>query len=212
MKHTTTCLAALLAVLILASSAAADVLGRRNLGIGMGRTRMGEETIDRTSLDYSARIRLPVNGNVDLLAFHQQAMLEGRDPAAQGDATVKMKTSEYGVGLAGHLLPQRRYDPFVRFGLSNLLADTTVGGKPTFADEQLMVEFGAGVEINLRKDVSLLLDASYHDNFKAPAIDYVIAGVSLNGWLNDLILIGIGVSGNVDTSDLSVVVTAAYGF
>ena len=36
--------------------------------------------------------------------------------------------------------------------------------------------------------------------------------MSLNGWLNDLILIGVGVEGVFDTGDISALVTAAYAF
>jgi hypothetical protein len=188
------------------------VLGRRHIGIGIGTTWVGEATIDRNSLDFSARIRLPFNGNFDIVAFHRQAMLEGHDPAAQEGSNVKMKSNEYGVGLSCHFLPQRKADPFLKAGLSNAMADTIVDGRPTYADEHLMIEFGGGAEINLRKNVSLILGAAYHDSLTDSSVSDVSAGLSLNGWLNDLILVGVGVEGVFDTGDISAVVTAAYAF
>jgi len=212
MKKRATFLAVLLWGLAAVSPAGAEVLGRRHLGIGIGTTWVGDVTIDRNSLDFSARIRLPVNGNFDIVAFHQQAMLEGHDPGAQMDSNVKMKSSEYGVGLSCHFLPQRKADPFLKVGLSNAMADTIVDGKPTYADEHLMIEFGGGAEINLRKNISLLLGAAYHGSLTDSSVSDVSAAMSLNGWLNELILVGVGVEGVFDTGDISALVTAAYAF
>jgi hypothetical protein len=212
MKRTVAALAVLLSGSIAVSPAGAEVLGRRHIGIGIGTTWVGEATIDRNSLDFSARIRLPVNGNFDIVAFHQQAMLEGHDPAAQDGSNVKMKSSEYGVGLSCHFLPQRKADPFLKVGLSNAMADTIVDGKPTYADEHLMIEFGGGAEINLRKNISLIIGAAYHGSLTDSSIDDVSAAMSLNGWLNELILVGVGVEGVFDTGDISALVMAAYAF
>jgi len=212
LKRTAAALAVLLSGFVAVSHAGAEVLGRRALGIGIGTTWVGDVTIDRNSLDFSARIRLPVNGNFDIVAFHQQAMLEGHDPGAQEGSNVKMKSSEYGVGLSFHFLPGRTADPFLKAGLSNAMADTIVDGKPTYADEHLMFELGGGAEINLRKNISLLLGAKYHGNLTDATVGDVSAGVSLNGWLNELILVGVGVEGVFDTGDISALVTAAYAF
>ncbi len=212
MKRTTVALAVLLSGFAAVSPAGAEVLGRRHLGIGLGTTWVGDVTIDRNSLDFSARIRLPVDGHFDIVAFHRQAMLEGRDPGAQDGSNVKMKNSEYGVGLSCHFLPQRTADPFLKAGLSNAMADTIVDGVPTYADEHLMFEVGGGAEINLRKNISLLLGAAYHGRLTDSSVGDVVAAMSLNGWLNDLILVGVGVEGVFDTGDISAVVTAAYAF
>lgn len=205
-------LAVLLSGLVGVSPAGAEVLGRRHLGIGISTTWVGDVTIDRNSLDFSARIRLPVDRNFDIVAFHQQAMLEGRDPAAQDGSNVKTKSSEYGVGLSCHFLPQRTTDPFLKVGLSNAMTDTTVDGRPTYSDEHLMLGLGGGVEINLRRNISLLLGAAYHGNLTDLSVGDVSAGASLNGWLNELILVGVGVEGVFDTGDISALVTAAYAF
>jgi hypothetical protein len=212
MKRAATALAVLLSGFAAVSPAGAEVLGRRHIGIGIGTTWVGDVTIDRNSLDFSARIRLPVNGNFDIVAFHQQAMLEGHDPGAPEGSDVKMKSSEYGVGLSCHFLPQQRADPFLKVGLSNAMADTIVDGRPTYADEHLMIEFGGGAEINLRKNISLLLGAKYHGNLTDATVGDVSAGLSMNGWLNELILVGIGVEGVFDTGDISALVMAAYAF
>jgi hypothetical protein len=211
-KSVAVVLAVLLSVCAAVSPAGAEVLGRRHIGIGIGTTWVGEYAIDRNSLDFSARIRLPVNGNFDIVAFHQQAMLEGHDPAVQDGSNVKMKSSEYGVGLSCHFLPQRQVDPFLKAGLSNAMADTIVDGKPTYADEHLMIEFGGGAEINLRRNISLILGAAYHDSLTDSSVSDVSAGLSLNGWLNDLILVGVGVEGVFDTGDISALAMAAYAF
>ena len=212
MKRTVAVLAVLLSGFLAVSPAKAEVLGRRHIGIGIGTTWVGEATIDRNSLDFSARIRLPVNVNFDIVAFHQQAMLEGHDPDVPEAANVKMKSSEYGVGLACHFLPQRTADPFLKAGLSNAMADTIVDGRPTYADEHLMIELGGGAEINLRKDISLILGAANHGSLSDSFVSVVSAAMSLNGWLNDLILIGVGVQGVFDTGDISALVMAAYAF
>jgi hypothetical protein len=212
LKRTAAALAVLLTGSVAGTPAGAEVLGRRHLGIGLGTTWVGDVGIDRNSLDFSARIRLPVDGNFDIVAFHRQAMLEGHDPGARDEANVKMKSSEYGVGLSCHFLPQRRADPFLKAGLSNAMADTIVDGVPTYADEHLMFEVGGGAEINLRKSVSLLLGAAYHARLTDYSVGDVSAAVSLNGWLNDLILVGVGVEGVFDTGDISAAVTAAYAF
>ncbi len=212
MKRKAAVLAALLSGFVVVSPAGAESLGRRHFGIGIGTTWVGDVTIDRNSLDFSARVRLPVNKNFDLDAFHQQAMLEGDEPDTHGARHVKFKSSEYGIGLTCHVLPRRTADPFLRVGVSNALADTIVDGRPTFADEHLMFQFGGGAEINVRRNISLLLGATYHESFKKAYGGDLSAGLSLNGWLNELLLAGIGVEWFFDTGDVSALVSLAYAF
>ena len=130
MKRLTICAAAAITILALASSAGAAVLGRRFIGIDVGTTGIGDATIDRSSLDTSARIRLPVGRHVDV-AFHEQALLEGADATVAAKPAVKSKRTEYGIDFACHALPGRSLNPFVRLGVSNVMAQTIVDGTPT---------------------------------------------------------------------------------
>ena len=212
MKRTVAALAVLLSVFVAVSSAGAEVLGRRSIGIGIGMTRVGDVTIDQTSLDFSARMRLPVSRNFDIIAFHQQAMLEGYDYQAQGAPHVKSKSSEYGVGLDCHFLPKRPVDPFISVGISNAMVDTIVDGRPTYADEHLQLRFGGGAEINVQQNISLILGVAYQDSFQDAYESDLSASIWLNGWLSDLLLAGVGVEGSFDTGDTSASIRVAYGF
>ena len=188
------------------------MLGRRHIGIGIGTTWVGEESVDKTSLDFSARIRLPLGRNLDVVAFHGQSMLEGYDARDQGTPYVKLKGTEYGVDMVGHLLPGRRADPFVSAGVSNVTADTIVDGRPTYADEDVKFKVGGGVEINPWKRVSLSVGLTYQDSFRDSYDSDLSAGISLDGWLNDILLISLVAEGSFDSRDVSASVRAAYGF
>lgn len=205
-------LAVLLSGLVVVSSAGAEVLGRRQIGIGIGLTRVGDVSIDGTSLDFGARLRLPVGKNFDVGAFHRQAMLEGNDYQAAGAPHVKSKSSEYGVGLDCHVLPGRTADPFISVGISNAMTDTIVDGRPTYADEHLQLRFGGGAELNVQKNISLIFVVAYLSSFDDAYDTDVSAGISLNGWLNDLLLVGVIAEGSFDTGDTSASVRVAYGF
>jgi hypothetical protein len=203
---------AALVLLAVVSPADAAVLGRRHIGVGIGVTWIDDATIDRASLDFSARLRLPVSRRFDVVAFHGQAMLEGPDNTVAGSPAVKSKRTEYGVDLVYQILPARTANPFLSAGLSNVMLDTIVEGKPTFADEDLKYKVGTGAEMRLARDVSLNIAVAYQGSFHASYDSDVTAGVSLNGWLTDLLLIGVGVDGSFDTGDTTATVRISYGF
>ena len=202
----------MLSTLVVASIADAEVLGRRQIGISVGATRVGEEYVDGTSLDFGARLRLPIGRNFDVVAFHGQSMLEGYDHQTGEAPYVKQKGTEYGVDLVCHFLPGRPADPFVSAGVSNVTANTTVDGVPTFADEDVKFKVGAGAEISLRRNVSLSLGLTYQDSFHDFYDSDVSAGIALDAWLTDVLLIGIGADGSFDSKDISASVRAGYGF
>lgn len=213
MKRVTATVATLMSLLVVAPVAKAEVLGRRHIGIGVGATWVGDDRVDGTSLDLSARIRLPVSRNFDVVAFHGQAMLEGYDRQVPGAPYVKSKSTEYGADLICHFLPWRPADPFIRTGISNRTADTTVDGKPTFADEDIKFKFGGGAEFNINKNLSLCLGLAYQDSFQESYGSDVSAGLSLDGWLNDVLLIGlVAECSSADSGELSASVRASYGF
>lgn len=212
MKPALAVLTAALAASLCAVPAGAEVLGRRQIGLGAGATWLDDVSVDRTSVDFSARIRLPVARNLDVVAFHGQSMLEGRDEQVSGAPYVKTKGTEYGVALTCHVLPKRAADPFVTAGVSNVTTATAVDGVPSHADEDVKFAIGGGAEINIRPRVSLVLEVGYQDSFRAAYGSDVAAGVFLNGWVTELLLIAAGVERSFDTGDISASVRAAYGF
>lgn len=212
MKRLSITLAAALCTLLVVSPSAAAQLGRRHIGIGIGMTWVGDETIDGTSLDFSARIRLPIARHFDVVAFHSQAMLEGADETVEGAPRVKSKDTEYGVDLIGHVLPGRTANPFVGAGVSNAMTQTTVDGKPTFADEDLKFKLAGGAEVRLAGDVSLNLGVAYQGSFRASYGSEITAAVSLNGWVTKLLLVSVGVEESFDEGDTAVSARVSYGF
>lgn len=74
-------------------------------------------------------------------------------------------------------------------------------------------KLGGGAEINVGKNISLSFGLAYQDSFHDSYGSEVSAGITLDGWVSDALLIGLAAEWSSDDSgDLSASVRASYGF
>ena len=207
--------------LLASDSSAQGLLGKRTLSVSFGNLLPGNDTvssIDDAVVQLDVTCNFPILKHLDAFASAGYSQLKGRF----GTDEVLASTSEQkriDGGVAYQFFPGQEFNPYVKasVGYVSLDAANNATGKaiPPWlpigggTENDLAYSFGGGIEVPFAGQFAATPSFTYSAIGDA---DDFIGGVKVNGWFNQVIFAGAGVSYGFNEGDFTYAGTIGFGF